>query len=144
VQGDNVIQTDPLQFFDRLTDIIILLRPKVEPADHRMHLANSRCRLGLLYCVHHAAMATGGGPAAIFFRLPAWRGNGTPTEDDGGGSLLSAAVNNTGIKEFSLQDLYPLSLVNPSERHCSSTTCSCVPLEVLAHMHLAKAKSNTP
>jgi hypothetical protein len=34
-----------------------------------------------------------------------WRGNGTPTEDDGGGSMSMSAP-----KKLSLQDLYPLSL----------------------------------
>jgi hypothetical protein len=44
-----------------------------------------------------------------------------------------AQVEMSAAEKLSLQDLYPLSLVNPSEQDCFPTTSWCVALEVLAH-----------
>jgi hypothetical protein len=77
---------------------------------------------------------------------PRWAArNGTPAKGRWGGVNISTSRSRRQDeidieKKLSLQDLYPLSLVNPSERHCSSTTCSYVPLEVLAHIHLARKR----
>jgi hypothetical protein len=43
-------------------------------------------------------------------------------KDDGGGLTSRRQRNSTAAEKFSLQVLYPLSLLKPSERHCSSTT----------------------
>jgi hypothetical protein len=62
--------------------------------------------------------------------------------DSGKRTMGVGQILSTSLGKLCLQDLSPLSLLNPSERHCSSTTCSCVPLEGLAH-HFSPMQSST-
>jgi len=57
VQWNDVVDLDTLQRCDRVAHIVLLVRREVEPADHRVNLADTRSRLGLFDCVDYPAMA---------------------------------------------------------------------------------------